>query len=636
MKVIVLTILNASLFILFFILLRRPNLLTYHRGGKIWLTYLAIGIITLMDEFTSIFYVPAEAYRFIGLNAIAFIAITSILVRFISTRLTEIAEILEHHNLIGGGVYSFSYLVLGPMVSFIAVSSIMVDYILTACISAVSAVANATSFFPLEQSVTILLVLAIIWVVAGLNIVGIRENARFTFMIFIGAAFVMLNLIVSGILSLDAANFAQLHLSAIQTAKTVTTGSILHNYGNFISSTAFCILAYSGVESVLQTAGLVRSWKEIRKAYWFLALTVGLVTPLVATLVLSSRIDFRAHEGDLITYYATMLNGVPFGFAVAALASFTLMMAVNTAFIASSELMERVAHRYGFHWLIVVNKRHALYRIHLCSATFFTIIIFLTMGNQAELANMYALGLIASFCINMGCLILYRYFKGKSNGVTYSTNRFVTIVLFVILVSCFVFLAIDKLHATMLWATVTGIMLLLGFMIAKTRSPELKQIEQGETDMDVVLYLAESEEKEVHLFLRRSEETDREHLKHNEAYITFYSPRVGGIPPKMAPNHFRIPLTKISLFHRIEAMLRVIEYDMDDRRVVIHLGWPMSSWFERLSIGAMIYNLMKLPRLFPNFDFDIEYCRRSQTFRDKSSGERHLISSANIDIDQKI
>jgi amino acid transporter len=619
MKIIILTILNTGLITLFFILLRRPNLLTYHKGGKIWLTYLSVGVITLMDEFTSIFYVPAEAYRFIGLNAIVFIAITSILVRFISTRLTEISEILEHHELIGGGVYSFSYLVLGPMVSFIAVSSIMVDYILTACISAVSAVANTTSFFPIEQSTTILLVLGIIWAVAGLNIMGIRENARFTFMIFIGAAFVMLNLIVSGFLSLDAGNVAQLHLSAIQTGKTVTTGSILHNYGNFISSIAFCILAYSGVESVLQTAGFVRSWKDIRKAYWFLALTVGLVTPLVAAFVLSSNIDFRAHEGDLITYYATILNGVPFGLAVGALASFTLTMAVNTAFVASSELMERVAHRYGFHWLIATNKRHSLYRIHLCSAMFFTIIIFLTMGSQAELANMYALGLIASFSINMGCLILYRYFKGRSNGVIYSTNRFVTVVLFIILVSCFIFLAIDKPHATMLWATVTTMMLLLGFMITKKRSPELKQIEQGESEMDVLLYLAESEEKEIHLFLRRTEETDGEHLKHNETYITFYSPRVGGIPPKMAPNHFRIPLTKISLFHRVVAMLKVIEYEMCDRHVVIHLGWPMSSWFERFSIGTMIYNLMKLPHLFPNFDFDIEYCGRSSTFCDKSS-----------------
>ena len=167
MKPLLLTILNLGLISLFFYFLRRPNLLTYPHGGRIWLTYLAVGVITLMDEFTSIFYVPAEAYRFIGLSAIPFIVVTSLLIRFISTRLTEVAEILEHHKLIGGGVYSFSYLVLGPMVSFVAVSSIMVDYILTACISAVSAVSNATSFYPLGPSISVTLVLVIIWAVAG-------------------------------------------------------------------------------------------------------------------------------------------------------------------------------------------------------------------------------------------------------------------------------------------------------------------------------------------------------------------------------------------------------------------------------------------------------------------------------------
>ena len=56
------------------------------------------------------------------------------MVHYMTTRLVEIAEILEHHGLIGGGVYSISYLVLGPLVSFVAVASIMVDYILTACV----------------------------------------------------------------------------------------------------------------------------------------------------------------------------------------------------------------------------------------------------------------------------------------------------------------------------------------------------------------------------------------------------------------------------------------------------------------------------------------------------------------------
>src|SRR5512135_2253329 len=180
MKIPILIVLNLGLVVLFFILLRKRDLLSFNQQGRIWLTYLAVAIITLMDEFTSIFYVPAESYRFIGLSAMVFILITSLLIRILTTRLTEIAEILEHHGLIGGGVYSFSYLVLGPMVSFVAVSSIMVDYILTACISAVSAVSNATSFFPLTPFTALILVLVIIWSVAGLNILGIKENVRFT------------------------------------------------------------------------------------------------------------------------------------------------------------------------------------------------------------------------------------------------------------------------------------------------------------------------------------------------------------------------------------------------------------------------------------------------------------------------
>jgi hypothetical protein len=609
MKTIILTALNGSLILLFFYLLRRRELLSYHLQGRWWLTWLAIAVITLMDEFTSIFYVPAEAYRFIGLSAIVFIAITSLLIRFLSTRLTEIAEVLEQHNLIGGGVYSFSYLVLGPMVSFVAVSSIMVDYILTACISAVSAVANATSFFSLSDPMKLALVLGIIWAVAGLNILGIRENARFTFMIFIGAAFIMLNLIASGLLSLDLKSLGQMHEAGKIALGQLHTGTWSGDYSRFISHIAFCILAYSGVESVLQTAGLVRSWQEIRKAYLFLGLTVGVVTPLVAALALAAPIDFHRHEGDLITHYASMLNGVPFGVLVAGLASFTLTMAINTAFVASSELMERVAHRYGFLWLIATNRRQSLYRIHLLSASFFSVIILITSGSQSLLADMYALGLLASFCINMGSLILYRYFMGTKD-VKYFTSRSGTIVLWVILVSCFLFLAYDKHHATLLWGSATGVVLVGGFLVSRKRGPELKQIAQSDTEMEMILYLAESEAPEVHLNFRRSEEPTLETTKKSEVYITFFSPR-GGIPPKTAPNHFRFPLSKISLYHRLVSLLKVVEYELADRHVVVHFGWPMSSWWDRMAVGVMVFNLMRLPRMFPSFEFDIRYKRHA-------------------------
>ncbi len=204
MKMVVLLLANVGLLGLFLYLLFRKDGLSYYRDGRIWLTWLAVAVITLMDELTSVFYAPAEAHRFIGPSAIVFIAFTAGFIHYMTTRLVEIAEILEHHKIFGGGVYSFSYLVLGPTVSFIAVSSIMVDYILTACLSAVSAVENATSFFMVPHIGKMAISITIVWAVAGLNILGIKENARFTFCIFILAGLVFFNLIVGGIVSLDA------------------------------------------------------------------------------------------------------------------------------------------------------------------------------------------------------------------------------------------------------------------------------------------------------------------------------------------------------------------------------------------------------------------------------------------------
>src|SRR5439155_1242756 len=87
-------LLNVALLAVFAVILMRPQLLGYAKGGKWYLTWLSIGVITLMDELTSVFYAPAEAHRFIGMKAIFFIAFTSLIMRVLSTRMVEISEIL--------------------------------------------------------------------------------------------------------------------------------------------------------------------------------------------------------------------------------------------------------------------------------------------------------------------------------------------------------------------------------------------------------------------------------------------------------------------------------------------------------------------------------------------------------------
>ena len=599
---------NIAIAAIFIHILRKKNTLSYFSGGKWWLTWFSVAIITLMDELTSIFYAPIEAFRFIGANAILFIAITSIIMRFLSSRMVEIAEILEFNGIKGGGVYSFSYLVLGPTVSFIAVASIYVTYVLTASISTVSAVSNGMSFINLSGYTIFLLQISIIWGVCLLNIIGIKENAKFTFGVFFVAAIVFVTLIASGILDLKMENLHVITGSAKTIGKDVATSGIFKGYGIIVVSIASCVLAYSGIESVIQTAGLVKSWKEIAKAYLFLALTVGIVTPLVTALALSSKnIDFSAHEGDLITHYATLVNGAPFGLIVGLLASITLIMAVNTAYVASSELMEKIAHRYNFEWLIKVNRRQSLYRIHIFNAIFFTVIILITSGSQKILADMYAIGLLVSFCINMFSLIIYRYFKGTKEIHTYYTSRTGTAVLFVILLSCSIYLASHKPYGTMLWAFATVSFLIAGLRIAKKHAPEIKQIEQTDTPMELIFYMAERDTSEYHLYFIRPQEDLLQDKETTKAFISFFSPRIG-IPKKIAENHFRFTLERAgNLYSEILSILYTVNYEFPDKKIVVHFGWPMSSWIDRASIGVMIFSIMKLPSLFPEYNFIIEY-----------------------------
>ena len=590
---------------LFIWLFRRSNLLSYFSGGRWWLTWLSIAVITLMDELTSIFYAPAEAWRFIGTHAIAFIAITSLLMRFLSTRMVEIAEILEHHNIKGGGVYSFSYLVLGPTFSFIAVSSIMVDYILTACISTVSAVENGLTFVPLGHTTRLLIEFGVVWGIAGLNIIGIRENARFTFGIFAVVSVVLLTLLASAIMHASSASWDAVGLSFSSSFGGMFDQGVFGGFGYLVIGIASCILAYSGIESVVQTAGLVKSWRDIGRAYIFLAVTTGIFTPLISALVLSSGLNPREHETDLMTQFGAMLKGIPFGVAVGVVASVALIMAVNTAFVATSELIDRVAHRYSFHWIIKTNRRQSLYRIHLMSAMFYSVIIVLTEGSQKILAEMYALGLVASFTINLGSLLIYRYSTGTKEIRAFHTSRSGTLVAFMILLGALVYLMITKVYGTALWVTASTFALIVGFRVARKRAPELTQVAQTDNPLQMIFDLADAPGEKLDIFFKRPLEGGSA-PDPTVAFVSFYSARQG-IPARLATNHYRFVHPGQSLYDSIRELLTVFKYELPHKQVTIHFGWPLSSWVDRMAIGVMVYSIMKLPKHFPEFNFVIEY-----------------------------
>jgi hypothetical protein len=280
-------------------------------------------------------------------------------------------------------------------------------------------------------------------------------------------------------------------------------------------------------------------------------------------------------------------------------------MAVNTAYVASGELLERVAHRYRFAWLVAPNQRASLYRIHIVNGCMYTAIILLTRGSQAVLAEMYAIGLLASFVINIGCLLIYRYFQGTKEIRAYHTSRTATLALEVILVACFIYLALHKPYGTGLWAGVVTILLAAGIPFSRRYGPEVREVRRSDYPLEMLLALGETDGL-LEVYFRRPGEIETMRYAPGAAFVTFFSPRQP-IPEKLAANHYRFAVQGGSLARSIAATLALVQEELDGREVHVHFGWPTSSWLDRMAVGVFVANLMRLPKTYPGLRYSIDF-----------------------------
>ncbi|MGA9408591.1 MAG: hypothetical protein WBW71_15770, partial [Bacteroidota bacterium] len=146
--------------------------------------------------------------------------------------------------------------------------------------------------------------------------------------------------------------------------------------------------------------------------------------------------------------------------------------------------------------------------------------------------------------------------------------------------------------------------------VAKKRGPEIKQIKQTDVPMNMIFSIAESEADHIQVYFRRPQETSVDEKLEPSVFVSFYSPREG-IPDKLAPNHYRFANHGQTLYDGMVEILYTLDYELPDKRFTIHFGWPLSSWVDRMAIGVMVFSIMRLPKIFPRFNFVIEYFGKS-------------------------
>ncbi|MDD3467787.1 MAG: amino acid permease, partial [Campylobacterales bacterium] len=251
----------------------------YKKNGALYLGFLGVGVITVMDVITSVFYAPAESFRFVGYDTLLFMPMTALIVAAFAFSMTEIARIMEKFGYKGGGVYSFSYMVFGRSVSLVAAASILVDFVNTAAISSIAAIENIGGIFAFSAPVKLFLEIAIIWAIAALNIIGIKENSKVTFYLFAFICYILIITILLGLYGLDRHSSAIITSSFSNLGYRFANGGVVDFANLVVIGVGSTILAYSGIESVLQTSKLTESWKTIKNAYIFLIVFIGIVTP---------------------------------------------------------------------------------------------------------------------------------------------------------------------------------------------------------------------------------------------------------------------------------------------------------------------------------------------------------------------
>jgi hypothetical protein len=149
------------------------------------------------------------------------------------------------------------------------------------------------------------------------------------------------------------------------------------------------------------------------------------------------------------------------------------------------------------------------------------------------------------------------------------------------------------------------VFLYVGIRVSAKRAPEIKHVAQTDSPMQMVFALAEAPGEHVDIYFKRPLEGG-DIVDPNVAFVTFYSPRAG-IPSRVAENHYRFAQSGQTLFDSITELLYVLKYEIPHKHITVHIGWPRSPWLDRLAIGVMVFSMMKLPDMFPEFRFVIEY-----------------------------
>jgi amino acid transporter len=357
--------------------------------------------VVFADIGTSVYYTPGILFAQVGVHAALFVTMTLAVFVLLSIKYAEVAVRFPE----GGGVVTVATRAIHPYAGLLGGLLILVDYFLTASLSALSGLIYLSVLAPPLHAAVVPLTLLALAALGLLNLLGVKSSALVSAVFAVAATAGQLLVVAAVVVHVGPQHLLATVPRALS-GPPLTPVRLLTGY-----SGAF--LAFSGLESIAQLAPAIA---EPRRRVAMLAmalvvLTVGVTSPLL-TLWSTTLVDARHSDpNQFISLLGGYAGGPALQAGVALTGSLLLVFASNTALIGTYHVFLALTKmRFMPRRLLATNRWRRTPHWAIIVATGVPLaVVALSRGDVTLLGDLYAFGLLGAFSLTCISLDMVRW-----------------------------------------------------------------------------------------------------------------------------------------------------------------------------------------------------------------------------------
>jgi amino acid transporter len=350
-----------------------------------------------LDALSSVAYGP-EAILVVlvaaGATALHYsIPITGAIVILLAVLVVSYRQVIEAFPN-GGGAYAVSKAHLGTQASLVAAASLIVDYVLNAAVGVSAGIEALYSAFPALYGARVLLCVAVLALITGLNLWGVAESARVFTVPTLLFVLSMVAVIVGGLIRSHPAMALSQHFGS----STETVGILL-----LLKAFASGCSALTGVEAIANSVPEFRKPRVRRAQHTEMWLGILLGTMLVGLGILIRKFHVVPHSNITVLAQlteASLGHNVVF-YAVGLITTVLLALAANTSFGGLPVLASLLAkdnflpHMFGLRADRQVHRTGVVVLAVLAAA-----LLVASAGDTQALVPLFAVGVFVGFTLS--------------------------------------------------------------------------------------------------------------------------------------------------------------------------------------------------------------------------------------------